>query len=112
VANVVYGRNEVIGTLIYKLKPGRYFRSSDTWKSFFDQHRFCYVLKGESAVQDPHAGEIALAQAGRAVHWRGAKWHFGYNFKFQRIPRHDDRSSRRCNQRLLAAVDGEIAADR
>lgn len=81
VADVVYGRNEIIGTLVFKLKPGGYFRSSDTWKSYFDQHRFYYVLKGEIAVQDPHTGEIAVAKAGEAVHWRGAKWHFGYNFR-------------------------------
>ena len=81
VADVIYGRNEVIGTLIFKLKPGGYFRSSDTWKSFFDQDRFYFVLKGEIAVQDPETGEVAMAKAGEAVHWRGAKWHFGYNFR-------------------------------
>ena len=81
VADVIYGRNEVIATLIFKLKPGSYFKTSETWKSFFDQHRFYYVLKGEIAVQDPETGEIAVARAGEAVHWRGAKWHFGYNFK-------------------------------
>ena len=81
VADVVYGRNEIIGTLVFKLRPGGYFRSSDTWKSYFDQHRFYYVLKGEIVVQDPHTGEIAVAKAGEAVHWRGAKWHFGYNFR-------------------------------
>src|SRR5262249_42698990 len=81
VADVVYGRNEVIGTLVFKLKPGGYFRSSDTWKSFFDQHRFYYVLKGEIAVQDPATGESAVAKAGQAGHWRRAKGHFGYNFR-------------------------------
>ena len=78
-ADVIYGRNEVIGTLIYKLKPGGFFRSSDTWKSYFDQDRFYYVLKGEIAVQDPDTGDVAIAHVGEAVHWRGAKWHFGYN---------------------------------
>ena len=81
VADVVYGRNETIGTLVFKLRPGGYFKSSDSWKSFFDQHRFYYVLKGEIAVQDPETGEVAVARAGEAVHWRGAKWHFGYNFR-------------------------------
>jgi quercetin dioxygenase-like cupin family protein len=80
VADIVYGRSEVVGTLIFKLAPGGYFKSSDSWKSFFDQHRFYYVLKGEIAVQDPETGEVAVARAGEAVHWRGAKWHFGYNF--------------------------------
>ena len=79
VADVIYGRNEVIGTLIYKLKPGGFFKSSDTWKSYFDQDRFYYVLKGEIAVQDPTTGDVAIAHVGEAVHWRGAKWHFGYN---------------------------------
>ena len=81
IADVIYGRSAGIGTLVFKLKPGGYFKSSDGWKSFFDQHRFYYVLKGEIAVQDPETGEIAVAKAGEAVHWRGAKWHFGYNFK-------------------------------
>jgi quercetin dioxygenase-like cupin family protein len=64
----------------FRLRLGGYFKSSDTWKSYFDQDRFYYVLKGEIAVQDPQSGEIAVARAGEAVHWRGAKWHFGYNF--------------------------------
>ena len=38
------------------------------------------MLQGEIAVQDPLTGEIAVAGRGEAVHWRGAKWHFGYNF--------------------------------
>jgi quercetin dioxygenase-like cupin family protein len=80
VADVVCGRNEKISTLIYKLKPGGYFKSSDIWKSFFDQHRFYYVLKGELAVKDPETGETAVARAGEAVHFRGPRWHFGYNF--------------------------------
>jgi quercetin dioxygenase-like cupin family protein len=80
VADVIYGRNEVIGTLIYKLKPGGYFKSSGQWKSFFDQHRFYYVLKGELAIKDPESGDIAVARAGEAVHFRGARYHFGYNF--------------------------------
>jgi len=80
IADVIYGRNEAIGTLIYKLKPGGFFKSSDSWKAFFDQHRFYYVLKGEVTVQDPESGEVTVARAGEAVHWRGAKWHFGYNF--------------------------------
>jgi quercetin dioxygenase-like cupin family protein len=79
VADVIYGRNEVIGTLIYKLKPGGFFKSSETWKSYFDQDRFYYVLKGEIAVQDPETGDVAIARLGEAVHWRGDKWHFGYN---------------------------------
>lgn len=80
VADVIYGRNEIIGSLMFILRPGAFFKSSSTWKSFFNQDRFYYVLKGELAVQDPESGEIALARSGEAVHWRGAKWHFGYNF--------------------------------
>jgi len=83
VADVIYGRNEKIGTLIYKLKPGGFFRSSDTWKSIYDQHRYYYVVQGELTVQDPESGDIAVATTGQAIHWRGAKWHFGYNFTSQ-----------------------------
>jgi len=80
VADVIYGRNNKIGALTFKLKPGGFFRSSDTWKSFFDQHRYYYVVQGELTIQDPETGEIAVARAGEVIHWRGAKWHFGYNF--------------------------------
>jgi oxalate decarboxylase/phosphoglucose isomerase-like protein (cupin superfamily) len=80
VADVIYGRNELVGTLIYKLRPGACFTSSDSWKAFFDQHRFYYVLRGQLTVKDPESGEVAVADVGEAVHWRGAKWHFGYNF--------------------------------
>ena len=63
-ADVIYGRNEVIGTLIFRLRPGGYFKSSDTWKSYFDQDRFYYV-GGE--VKSPNryvwAGEITLTKA-------------------------------------------------
>lgn len=79
VADVIYGRNETISSLIFKLRPGGFFKSSDRWKSYFDQHRFYLVLRGEIAVHDPITGEVAVARAGEAVHWRGAKWHFGYN---------------------------------
>jgi quercetin dioxygenase-like cupin family protein len=79
VADVIFGRNATISCLIFKLKPGGYFKSSDSWKSYFDQHRFYLVIKGEIAVHDPLTGEVALAKAGEAIHWRGAKWHFGYN---------------------------------
>ena len=30
-------------------------------------------------MQDPETGDVAIAHFGEAVHWRGAKWHFGYN---------------------------------
>lgn len=80
VADVIYGRNEKIGALTFRLKPGGFFRSSDTWKSYFDQHRYYYVVQGELTIQDPGSGDVAVARTGEVIHWRGAKWHFGYNF--------------------------------
>jgi quercetin dioxygenase-like cupin family protein len=80
VADLIYGRNTRISALIFKLKPGGFFRSSDTWKSFFDQHRYYYVIKGQLTIQDPQSGEVVTAKAGEAIYWRGAKWHFGFNF--------------------------------
>lgn len=80
VADVIYGRNQRIGALTFKLKPGGFFRSSDTWKSYFDQHRYYFVVQGELTIHDPESGEVAVASAGEVIHWRGAKWHFGYNF--------------------------------
>jgi quercetin dioxygenase-like cupin family protein len=80
VADVIYGRNEVIGALMFLLRPGAYFKSSNSWKSFFNQNRYYYVLRGELTIQDPETGEVSVARANEVVHWRGAKWHFGYNF--------------------------------
>lgn len=80
VADVIYGRNEKIGALTYRLKPGGFFRSSETWKSYFDQHRYYFVVQGELTIHDPESGEVAIARVGEVIHWRGAKWHFGYNF--------------------------------
>ena len=79
VADIIYGRNETIASMVYKLRPGAHFKSSDTWKTLFAQHRFYYVMKGELAVQDPETGEVAIARASEAVTWRGEKWHFAYN---------------------------------
>ena len=83
VSDFIYGRNERVASLIYALRPGGYFKSSTTWKSMFDQHRFYYVLQGHLTIHDPESGEVAQAVAGEAIYWRGAKWHFGYNFSQQ-----------------------------
>lgn len=80
VADLIYGRNSKISALIFKLKPGGFFRSSDTWKAFFDQDRYYFVIKGQLTIQDPESGEIVTARAGEVIYWRGAKWHFGFNF--------------------------------
>jgi quercetin dioxygenase-like cupin family protein len=85
VADIVYGRNAQISALIFKLKPGGLFRSSDTWKSYFDQHRYYYVLKGQLTIQDPQSGEVMTAKAGETIYWRGAKWHYGYNFTSEEL---------------------------
>lgn len=85
VADIIYGRNARISALIFKLRPGGLFRSSDTWKSYFDQHRYYYVLKGQLTIQDPQSGEVMTAKAGEAIYWRGAKWHYGYNFTTEEV---------------------------
>ncbi|MBM3584498.1 MAG: cupin domain-containing protein [Alphaproteobacteria bacterium] len=83
VNDIVYGRNERIACLYFSLRPGGFFRSSKTWKSRFDQHRFYYVVQGRLAIHDPERGDVAVAEVGEAVYWRGAKWHFGYNMAEQ-----------------------------
>lgn len=80
VSDVIYGSGDRISCLTYSLRPGEYFKASKTWKPLYDQHRFYYVVQGELAIHDPQSGEVAVAKAGEAIHWRGAKWHFGYNF--------------------------------
>ena len=85
VADIVYGRNAQISALIFKLRPGGLFRSSDTWKSYFDQHRYYYVLRGQLTIQDPQSGEVMTAKTGETIYWRGAKWHYGYNFTSEEL---------------------------
>ena len=83
VADIIYGRGERISSLMYALRPGEYFKASKTWKPLYDQHRFYYVLQGDLTIHDPKSGEVARAGTGEAIYWRGAKWHFGYNFSQQ-----------------------------
>lgn len=80
VPDLIYGRGERIAALIYKLSPGELFKSSKTWRPLYDQDRYYYVVRGELTIQDPETGDVAVAQAGEAVYWRGARYHFGYNF--------------------------------
>jgi mannose-6-phosphate isomerase-like protein (cupin superfamily) len=76
----VYGRGDRISALIFSLRPGEYFKSSKSWKTLYNQHRFYYVLQGQLAIHDPGNGEVAVAQEGEAIYWSGLRWHFGYNF--------------------------------
>lgn len=80
VPDLVYGRGDRIAGLIYKLAPGELFKSSKTWRPLYDQDRYYYVVQGELTIQDPETGDIASAKAGEAVYWRGARYHYGYNF--------------------------------
>jgi mannose-6-phosphate isomerase-like protein (cupin superfamily) len=80
VSDLVYGRGERISSVTFALSPGGYFKASKAWKPLYDQDRFYYVVEGTLAIHDPERGEVAVARAGEAIHWRGAKWHFGYNF--------------------------------
>jgi quercetin dioxygenase-like cupin family protein/uncharacterized cupin superfamily protein len=80
VADLVYGRGDRISAVTFALSPGGYFKASKAWKPLYDQHRFYYIVEGTLAIHDPERGEVAVAEAGQAIHWRGARWHFGYNF--------------------------------
>lgn len=80
VPDLVYGRGDRIGGLIYRLAPGELFRSSKTWRPIYNQHRYYYVVEGELTIHDPETGDVAVAHKGEAVYWRGNKYHFGYNF--------------------------------
>ena len=44
VPDLVYGRGERIGGMIFKLTPGEYFRSSNAWRTVYDQDRYYYVV--------------------------------------------------------------------
>jgi len=80
VNDYIYGKNERIGCVVFTLRPGGFFKVSSAWKPFYKQHRFYYVVSGQLAIHDPETGHAVVANPGEAVHWRGAKWHFGYNF--------------------------------
>ena len=79
VSDLIYGRGTRNAGFIYLLGPGHWFGASKTWKPLYDQHRFYYVVQGTLAIHDPESGEVAVAHAGQAVTWRGARYHFGYN---------------------------------
>jgi quercetin dioxygenase-like cupin family protein len=64
----------------FALSPGGSFKASKAWKPLYDQHRFYYVVEGSLAIHDPERGDIAVAGPREAIYWKGAKWHFGYNF--------------------------------
>lgn len=83
VPDLVYGRGERIAGLIFKLTPGEYFRASNTWRTLYDQDRYYYVVCGELTIQDPETGDVAVAKAGEAIYWSGARYHFGYNCNFE-----------------------------
>jgi quercetin dioxygenase-like cupin family protein len=79
VADWVYGGGEQVGSFIFTLRPGEYFKWSKRWKPLYNQHRFYYVVEGDLAIHDPETGDVAVAREGEAIYWRGNKWHFGYN---------------------------------
>lgn len=80
VSDLIYGRGDRISAVIYALGPGHWFGASETWKPLYDQHRFYYVVQGSLAIRDPESGDVARADAGEAITWRGSRYHFGYNF--------------------------------
>jgi mannose-6-phosphate isomerase-like protein (cupin superfamily) len=80
VSDLIYGRGTRIAAMIYSLRPGEHFGASEMWKPLYDQHRVYFVARGSLTIQDPESGEVAVAGAGEAITWRGAKYHFGYNF--------------------------------
>jgi mannose-6-phosphate isomerase-like protein (cupin superfamily) len=80
VSDLIYGRGERLSAVIYSLGPGHWFGASSAWKPLYDQHRFYYVVQGMLAIHDPEDGSVSIAHAGEAVTWRGARYHFGYNF--------------------------------
>ncbi len=83
VPDLIYGRGERLAGLIFRLTPGEYFRTSNTWRTLYDQDRFYYVVCGELTIQDPETGDVAVAKAGEAIYWAGARYHFGYNCNFE-----------------------------
>jgi quercetin dioxygenase-like cupin family protein len=79
VSDLVYGRGERLSAVSFTLGPGHWFGTSDMWKPLYDQHRFYFVAAGSLAIHDPETGQVAVASAGSAITWRGARYHFGYN---------------------------------
>lgn len=80
VVDIFYGRNARIGALTFRLKPGGYFRLSDADAAKFDQDRYYFVVEGELTIHDPESGQVEVARAGEAIHWRRAKGHVAFNF--------------------------------
>lgn len=85
VNDYIYGKNARIGCVVFTLRPRGFFKVSTTWKPYYNQHRFYYVVRGQLTIQDPESGDVVVAIPGDAIHWRGAKWHFGYNFSDEEV---------------------------
>jgi hypothetical protein len=73
VSDLVYGRDDRLSSVTFALSPSGYFKASKAWKPLYDQHRFYYVVEGSLAIHDPERGEVAVAGAREAIHWRGGQ---------------------------------------
>lgn len=80
-ADLIYGRGDLISGVMLTSGPGHWFGSSDTWRAVppNDEHRFWYVVQGAIAMHDPETGDVAVAEAGEGITWRGSRYHFAYN---------------------------------
>lgn len=80
VSDFIYGGGTRISSFMYALRPGASFRWSETWKPLYNQQRLYYVYQGSLVGHEPESGQIAVAQEGEAIFWKGNKYHFCYNF--------------------------------
>ena len=79
VSDFIYGGGSRISSFMYSLRPGGSFRFSKTWKPKYDEHRLYYVIQGALVGHEPESGQVAVAQEGEAIFWKGDKYHFCYN---------------------------------
>lgn len=66
--------------IMFSLRPGAYWRHSDTFKPVYGADEGYYVLQGSLTLHNPQTGEAYVVNEGEALHFRKDTWHYGYNF--------------------------------
>jgi quercetin dioxygenase-like cupin family protein len=79
VSDRLYATSDKIHFIMFSLRPGAYWRHSDTFKPVYGADEGYYVLQGRLTLHNPQTGEVCLVNEGEALHFRRDTWHYGYN---------------------------------
>ncbi|MDA2928238.1 cupin domain-containing protein [Acidobacteria bacterium AH-259-G07] len=80
VADWLYTTSDKIHFIMFSLRPGAYWRHSNSFKPTYDADEGYYILQGSLTLHNPQTGEVCVAKQGDVLHFRRNTWHYGYNF--------------------------------